>query len=221
MKSALWVSLLLAATAGLHGCAVEPVSRPYPYYDEPVMMAPPPPRVEYIGAPPTIGYVWIGGYWNWVGVRYTWVSGRWEAPRPGYVWAPHRWERDGDRWRHQGGQWERQGDGRRWDHDGRSQGRPIADPGPRPERRFDAGPAPLPPAREERRQPQDRDGSPRFEREGRPNLAPAPTPAANPGPTRIERQDGDGRSRGYDRGNDMRAAPRPEGGPRGERQDGP
>ncbi|TLS17628.1 MAG: hypothetical protein FDZ72_13320, partial [Betaproteobacteria bacterium] len=105
MKRKLWLSLLFAALAGLAGCAVEPVSRPY--YGEPVRMAPPPLRVEVMGAPPVVGYVWIGGYWNWIGVRYVWVPGRWEAPRPGYRWVPRQWERDGDRWQPRGGQWER------------------------------------------------------------------------------------------------------------------
>lgn len=105
MKRKLWLSLLFAAVAGLAGCAVEPVSRPY--YGEPVRMAPPPLRVEVMGAPPVVGYVWIGGYWNWIGVRYVWVPGRWEAPRPGYRWVPRQWERDGDRWQPRGGQWER------------------------------------------------------------------------------------------------------------------
>lgn len=105
MKRKLWLSLLFAAVAGLAGCAVEPVSRPY--YGEPVRMAPPPLRVEMMGAPPVVGYVWIGGYWNWVSVRYVWVPGRWEAPRPGYRWVPRQWERDGERWQPRGGQWER------------------------------------------------------------------------------------------------------------------
>lgn len=79
-------------------------------YDEPVVrVAPPPPYVEYVGAPPVVGHIWIGGNWNWGGTRYVWVPGRWEAPRPGYQWVPHRWERDGDRWRQSGGRWEHGG----------------------------------------------------------------------------------------------------------------
>lgn len=79
-------------------------------YDEPVVrVAPPPPYVEYVGAPPVVGHIWIGGNWNWGGTRYVWVPGRWEAPRPGYQWVPHRWERDGDRWHQSGGRWEHGG----------------------------------------------------------------------------------------------------------------
>ena len=97
----------LAATAVLLGaCTTYPVHDPY--YDQPVVrVAPPPPQYEYYGSPPSIGYVWISGYWNWGGVRYLWVPGRWEAPRHGHYWAPHRWERQGDHWRQHGGRWER------------------------------------------------------------------------------------------------------------------
>lgn len=99
-------------------------------YDEPVVrVAPPPPYVEYVGAPPVVGHVWITGNWNWGGSRYVWVPGRWEAPRPGYQWVPHRWERDGDRWRQSGG---------RWEHGG---GHPQTHSAPRPDNR-DYRPAP-------------------------------------------------------------------------------
>lgn len=105
-KLRLLIPAIVSATVVLGGCAVYPESDPY--YDPPVVrVAPPPPQYEYIGNPPVIGHVWIGGYWSWVGTRYLWVPGRWEAPRPGYYWAPHRWERHGDYWRPYGGRWER------------------------------------------------------------------------------------------------------------------
>jgi len=109
--------LALAAGALLAGCVVAPPGRPY--YGEPVLVAPPPPRAEYVGPPPVVGYVWIGGYWNWAGNRHDWVPGHWEAPRPGYRWAPQRWERDGDRWRMQGGHWENEHGHRDHDRDRR------------------------------------------------------------------------------------------------------
>jgi hypothetical protein len=56
-----------------------------------VTVAPPAPQVEVIGAPPVAGYVWFGGYWNWVGGRHVWVAGHWGAGRPGYHWVAHRW----------------------------------------------------------------------------------------------------------------------------------
>jgi hypothetical protein len=101
----------LVAVATLSGCVVAPApaSRPY-YYDQPVMVAPPPARVEYVGPPPVTGYIWTGGYWSWSDRHYDWVPGRWAAPRPGYSWTPHRWEQDGQHWRQTGGQWERHDD---------------------------------------------------------------------------------------------------------------
>lgn len=90
----------------LSGCVVAPAPMHRPYYAEPVLIAPPPPRTEYFGTPPVAGHVWIGGFWNWAGNRHEWVPGHWDAPRPGYNWAPHHWEREGDRWRLQGGRWE-------------------------------------------------------------------------------------------------------------------
>lgn len=90
----------------LAGCVVAPAD--YGYREPAVIAVPPPaPRVEYVGPPPVVGQVWIGGYWNWVGNRHEWVPGRWEAPRPGYRWVPHRWEGRGERWQQHGGHWER------------------------------------------------------------------------------------------------------------------
>lgn len=94
----------VALTLLMAGCVVAPANRPY--HNEPVRVAPPPPRVERVGPPPVAGQIWIDGYWNWSGGRYDWVSGRWDQPRPGQRWVPHRWERDGDSWRQQGGRWE-------------------------------------------------------------------------------------------------------------------
>jgi hypothetical protein len=72
-----------------------------------VMVAPPPPREEVIGEPPVPGYVWLSGYWSWVGDRHEWVPGRWSAPRVGRHWVAHQWVRQGDGWRLKPGHWER------------------------------------------------------------------------------------------------------------------
>lgn len=100
------LSITLASTLVLQlaGCVVAPVGRPY--YREPVVVAPPPPRVEYVGPPPRVGYVWIAGYWNWDGYRHRWIDGHWEAARHGQRWVPHQWEREGDRWRLHEGHWD-------------------------------------------------------------------------------------------------------------------
>jgi hypothetical protein len=93
-----------AITLPLVGCVVAPVG---PYYGEVVPVAPPPPQVEYYGAPPVAGQVWLGGYWGWRGGRHAWVGGHWENPRPGHYWVPHAWQRQGPGWRHQPGYWAR------------------------------------------------------------------------------------------------------------------
>lgn len=154
---------LLVASALQTACTVYP-ARP-PYDDRPVRIAPPPPRYESPGYPPVAGYLWITGYWTWVGVRYEWVPGYWVAPRPGYLWIPHRWERDGDHWRMQGGRWERDERG----------APPVEHRDPRradgPAReRFEAGPRP--------RDARDDDIRPHreMERDAHPTFRDAPEP---------------------------------------------
>lgn len=95
----------LVLTAALAGCVIVPDQRHYA--GGIVMVAPPPPRVEVYDVPPTPGFVWIGGYWNWVGDRHEWVAGHWQAPRPGRHWVAHQWVRKGDGWHMQRGHWER------------------------------------------------------------------------------------------------------------------
>ncbi len=98
---------LSLAAALLAGCVVVPAGPPRGEYV--VGVAPPAPQVEVYGPPPVVGYVWIGGYWNWIGNRHVWVGGRWEAPRPYHRWVPHRWEPIGGGWRLNPGRWEREG----------------------------------------------------------------------------------------------------------------
>lgn len=103
------VAALLVLTAGLGGCVVYPAYGEYgAYYSGPaVAVAPPPDRVEAYGEPPVAGYVWFGGYWNWVGGRHVWVAGHWAAPRRGYTWVPHRWMHERDGWHMAKGHWAR------------------------------------------------------------------------------------------------------------------
>lgn len=131
---------LLAMSAVLAGCVVTPAG-----YGEVTVYEPPPPRVEYRGYPPAVGYVWIDGYWVWGGHRHEWVPGRWEAPRPGYRWQAPRWERDGQHWRQQEGYWARDGHA------------PRAAPVPQPPPRYEP--------RDEQRRP---DPGPGFRPEQRP-----------------------------------------------------
>ncbi|ODV10489.1 MAG: hypothetical protein ABT20_07995 [Rubrivivax sp. SCN 70-15] len=105
LRRATAAALFATAAALLAGCVVAP-GRPY-HGGAFVTVAPPPLRVEIAGSPPGAGYVWISGWWGWVGDRHVWHPGHWDAPRPGYRWEPHRWERDGPGWRERGGRWER------------------------------------------------------------------------------------------------------------------
>jgi hypothetical protein len=62
---------LLSASL-LTGCVVTPLApvAAADYAGATITVAPPPPPVEYVGAAPGAGYVWIAGYWNWVGGRH-------------------------------------------------------------------------------------------------------------------------------------------------------
>ena len=97
---------VVLGTALLGGCIVAPAPG---YYrtGAVVRVAPPAPQVEVIGVAPNPGYVWIGGYWNWVGGRHVWVNGYWGPGRAGYHWVPHTWGRYGGGWRMRPGYWVR------------------------------------------------------------------------------------------------------------------
>jgi hypothetical protein len=98
-------AVVLALSLALGACVVVP-ARGY-YVGGPVAVEPPPPRVEAYGVAPYPGYVWLDGYWSWVGGRHEWVGGHWEAPRAGYRWEPHHWVRARDGWHLHGGRWVR------------------------------------------------------------------------------------------------------------------
>ena len=88
---------LIVTGALLGGCVMTPA--PGHYASEVVTVAPPTPRVEVYGAPPVAGYVWLDGYWDWVGGRYVWHTGSWGPGRPGYHWVSHTWVHVGAGWR--------------------------------------------------------------------------------------------------------------------------
>lgn len=98
------IGTLLLAGVMLSGCVV--TARPA-YEGSVVMVAPPAPQVEVVGAAPQPGYVWFGGYWNWVGGRHVWVGGHWGPGRAGYRWVPHHWVAAGGGWRMEPGHWAR------------------------------------------------------------------------------------------------------------------
>jgi hypothetical protein len=105
-RSGLAAAALVGALAlSLGGCAVVP-AQPH-FVGEVVRDAPPPSQAEVMGVAPAPGYVWIGGYWNWVGGRHTWVTGHWAPPRAGYYWVPHIWIHTGAGWHLREGYWAR------------------------------------------------------------------------------------------------------------------
>ena len=99
-------AIVTALSAALSACVVYP-ARGYYVAGPAVTIAPPAPRVEVYGVAPAPGYVWIGGYWNWVGAQHVWVGGHWEAPHRGYRWEPHHWVHERDGWRLHEGHWVR------------------------------------------------------------------------------------------------------------------
>ena len=103
-----WGAVLLVA-ALLGGCVVAPAPGYYypGVYSGVVAVAPPAPQVEVVGVAPSPGYVWFGGYWNWVGGRHVWVGGHWGPGRAGYHWVPHTWSHTGGGWRMSRGHWAR------------------------------------------------------------------------------------------------------------------
>jgi len=99
------VGAVLLAGAMLGGCVVVPA---HPYYTGPVVtVAPPAPQVEVLGVAPVPGYIWFGGYWNWVGGQHVWVPGYWGPGRPGFHWVPHAWMPYRGGWRLAPGHWAR------------------------------------------------------------------------------------------------------------------
>jgi hypothetical protein len=107
MRRTLAVAMLLLGT-GLSGCVVAPMPRRgHENGGGVVVVEPPPVRMERPGPPPSAGYLWIDGFWNWSGGRHVWMPGHWEPRRDGHRWEPHRWERGHQGWEPRGGEWRR------------------------------------------------------------------------------------------------------------------
>jgi hypothetical protein len=103
-KAGVGAAIVLAALT-LGGCVV--TARPA-YQGPVVTVAPPAPQVEVVGVAPAPGYVWFGGYWEWVGGRHVWRAGHWGAGRAGYHWVGHHWvQGPGGGWHMVPGRWER------------------------------------------------------------------------------------------------------------------
>jgi len=71
-----------------------------------VQATPPIPIVEHPASPPGPGYVWLGGYYRWNGVRYVWVPGHYATPpRPDVQWVPAHWVTRNGGWVFVEGHW--------------------------------------------------------------------------------------------------------------------
>jgi hypothetical protein len=86
--------------------------------------APPTPKVEAQGAPPSADHFWISGHWQWSGRSYVWVPGRWGVrvapheppavriespglpPSRSHFWVAGHWYWTGGEWGWRGGHWE-------------------------------------------------------------------------------------------------------------------
>ncbi len=65
--------------------------------DQGVYAPAPPPIPEYAYQRPPMpgpGFIWVDGYWNFLGGRYVWVRGYWmRPPYAGGYWVPPRYSR--------------------------------------------------------------------------------------------------------------------------------
>jgi len=69
--------------------------------------APPAPRYEYVGRPPSESHVWIKGHWRFTGRDWAWIGGRWEVRRTGFVHQGAHWEYQHGRYHFVPGHWVR------------------------------------------------------------------------------------------------------------------
>jgi hypothetical protein len=99
-------ALLAAATvASVAACSVRP---PPGQYGQTASVAPPPPRVEVVPAPPAPAerVVWVPGHWSWDGRDYVWTAGHYvERPSVRAEYEPGHWVQTASGWTWVPGQW--------------------------------------------------------------------------------------------------------------------
>lgn len=67
--------------------------------DVPVSEAPPPEKAEGARpASPGYGYIWVGGYWDYLDGNYIWRDGRWVQGKADYEYVRARYEYTGKEW---------------------------------------------------------------------------------------------------------------------------
>ena len=72
-----------------------------------VTVAPPAPKVETKGPPPTTEHVWVSGHWRWdPGTKaHVWIPGHWEKHKHGHVWVHSHWVSYGGKYHFVAGYW--------------------------------------------------------------------------------------------------------------------
>lgn len=59
---------------------------------------PPDPKEEEKPASPGPGYIWVAGYWDYIGGHHVWREGRWMQSKPNYEYVRARYAYDGHSW---------------------------------------------------------------------------------------------------------------------------
>ena len=67
--------------------------------DVPVSSQPPPEKAEGTRpSSPGFGYIWVGGYWDYLDGNYIWRDGRWVQGKPDYEYVRARYDNNGKTW---------------------------------------------------------------------------------------------------------------------------
>ena len=69
--------------------------------------APPAPRYEVVGRPPSARQFWVKGHWSYNGRDWVWVGGHWDVQRAGYTYVAPHWDMEHGRYRFMRGHWVR------------------------------------------------------------------------------------------------------------------
>jgi len=69
--------------------------------------APPDVKAEQKAECPGPGYIWVAGYWDYIGGHHVWRDGRWVQGKAGYEYVRARYEFDGHQWQFHIPHWHR------------------------------------------------------------------------------------------------------------------
>ena len=104
LLAALGISLLVGCTSNRTArrpVVVTPTGQVF------VPEAPPPPREDVKGSPPSTASVWTPGYYTYSNGHWVWLPGRWETPPPtGKTWVAGHWDKTERGWYWTPGHWE-------------------------------------------------------------------------------------------------------------------